>query len=283
VEHPSDFEARKTSDITKTIPTVYANSFAFLPRNGIPFYYLMGKSSTAATVHTLTTQTATSGIIAELPSLTFHAERLDSASVLSDWATQYKGMKNAAGRILCGDANPTLTCAFGWLGMSVADPAFVLTSKPANPTGTHTAPAHYLWAGSTHKYDSSTVNGVTQWEISVDNGTYSIPPQYGDTWVHAVHQGKKQTVGLTVEYRPDADTLHTDLLAKALPSKDWEFEFVRHATDDKLKFTCKDVAPITGPVMHPVSADEFVYKIEYRVEYLEIVVTDQINQSFYGE
>jgi hypothetical protein len=121
------------------------------------------------------------------------------------------------------------------------------------------------------------------WEITVTNGTYSVPPQYGDTWVHAVHQGPKQTVGLKVRYRPDAQTLHDSLLAKAVPSKDWEFEFTRHATDDKLKFTCKNVAPIVGPLKHPVDAGDFEYEIEYRVEYLEVVVTDQINQSFYGE
>ena len=283
VEVPSDWGERKTSEVLKTVPKVYANAFAFLPRNGIPFYYLMGKSSTAGTVHTLTTQTQSSGVIAELPTLTFHAERIDSAASLSDWSTQYKGMKNAGGRIFCGDDHPTLTCSFGWLGMSVADPAFVLTSKPANPTGTHTAPQHYLWSSSTHKYDSATVEGVMYWEITVQNGTYSVPPQYGDTWVHAVHQGAKQTVGLSVTYRPTAQTLHDSLLAKAVPGKNWEFEFVRDATDDKLKFTCTNVAPISGPLRQPVTADEFVYQIDYRVEYLTVTVTDQINQSFYGE
>ena len=283
VEAPADFGERKTSEIYKTTPKVFGNAFSFLPRNGIPFYYAMGKSSTAGTVHTLTTQSAASGVISELPTLTFHAERLDSAASLSDWSTQYKGMKNVVARVMCGDDAPTLTCSFGWLGMSVADPGFVLTSKPSNPTGTHTSPLHYLWSGSSHKYDSATVNGVTHWEIIVDNGTYSIPPQYGDTWASAVHQGPKQTVALSVQYRPDAQALHDSLLAKAVPSKDWEFEFVRDATDDKLKFTCKNVAPVAGPLVHPVSADEFVYKLEYRVEYLQITVTDQINQSFYGE
>ena len=282
---PADWGERKTSEVIKTVPKVYSNAFAFLPNNGVPFYYMMGKSSTAGTVHTLTTQSQASGIIAELPTVTVHAERIDSAAGLSDWSTQYKGMKNAAARILVGDDNPTLTCVFSFLGMSVADPAFVLTTKPVNVTGTHTSPLHYLWSGSTHKYGAtpSTIEGIMSWELRIDNGTYTIPPQYGGTWPEAVYQGTHQRITLGVTYRPQAQTLHDDLLSKSLSSKDWEFEFVRDATDDKLKFTCADVTPISGPVRHPVSADEFVWDVEFAVTTLTIEVTDQIAASFYGE
>jgi hypothetical protein len=282
---PDYGERYQAAELTKTIPSTGGQAFAFLPRNGIPFYYVMGKSSTAATVHTLTTQSQSSGVIAELPTLTFHAERIDSDSVLSDWSTQYKGMKNAAARIFVGDDTPTLTCVFGWVGMSVADPAFVLTSKPSNPTGTYTAPGHYNWPSSTHKYGTTpaTVEGVTGWELRVTNGTYAIPPQYGDTFAHAVYQGAKQLIELDVTYRPQAQTLHDDLLSKSTQSKDWEFEFVRHATDDKLKFYCHNAVLIDHPTIQPVSADGFVTKATFRLSQLTITVTDQINASFYGE
>lgn len=194
-------------------------------------------------------------------------------------------MKNAAARIFVGDEAPTLTCVFGWLGLSAADPAFVLSSKPANVTGTHTSPLHYLWTGCTHKYGTTpaTVEGVTGWELRITNGTYTIGPQYGDTWPSAIYQGPHQTIELDVTYRPQAQTLHDDLLTKALGSKDWEFEFVRDATDDKLKFTCKDVGLIDHPLIQPVEPSGFVTKASFIVTYLEIEVTDQINQSFYGE
>lgn len=282
---PPDWGERKTSEVIKTVPSVYANAFAFLPRNGIPFYYALGKSSTAGTVHTLTAQSQSSGVIAELPTCTFHAERIDSGAVLSDWSTQYKGMKNAAARIFCGDESPTLTCVYGFVGMSVADPAFVLTTKPANPTGTHTSPLHYQWGSCTHKYGTTpaTVEGITGWELNITNGTYAIPPQYGDTWPVAVHQGSHQTVTLKVQYRPQAQTIHDDLLTRAAGSKDWEFEFVRDATDDKLKFYCTDALPISGPLKHPVEPGEFMWEVEFAVTSLTVTVTDQINQSFYGE
>jgi hypothetical protein len=280
-----DYGERKTSSLLKTVPTVGAQAFAFLPHNGIPFYYVMGKSSTAGTVHTLTTQSQSSGVIAELPTLSFHAERLDSAAVLSDWATQYKGMKNAAARIYVGDDAPTLTCVFGWLGLSAADPAFVLTTKPSYPTGTHTSPPHYLWAGSTTKYGTTpaAVAGVTGWELRINNGTYTVPPQYGDTWPSAIYQGPHQTIELDVSYHPQAQTLHDDLLTKTHQSKDWEFEFVRNATDDKLKFYCTDAELTSMPIVQPVEAGGFVTKATFAVTTLTITVTDQINQSFYGE
>jgi hypothetical protein len=279
-----DWGERKTSNLLKTVPTVTTSAFAFLPNNAVPCYWALGKSSTAATVHTITAQSQASGTIAQLPSLTFHAERLDSAAVLTDWVTQYTGMRNLATRFFCGDDDPELTCVMAWLGLKATDQAFALTTKPANVTGTHTSPIHYLWPGCTHKYDSTTIEGVTHWEIAIENGTHTVPGDYGSKWPSAVYQGRHQQITLTVRYRPQVETLHADLLATTVPAgKDWEFEFVRDATDDKLKFTCSTTSTVVHPVPHPNTAGEFEVELTAIVTNLTVTATDQINATFYGE
>jgi len=278
-----DWGSRASSSVGKTVPTLTTTVFSFLPHNALPVWFAIGKSATLGTVHTLTAATQSSGIIPDLPSLTFHAERLDSGAVLTDWVTQYKGMRNVAARFLCGDDDPELTAIMGWTGMSAAKQAFKLTNKPADVTGTYTTPLHYQWGSCTHKYDGTTVEGVTHWEIIVENGTHAIPPQYGSQWPEAVYQGGHQSVRLLVRYKPQVLTLHDDLLAQAVPSKNWTFEFVRHAANDKLLFTCTTAGTIRHQIPHPVHAGEFAVELEAIVTNLTVTATDQIAASAYGE
>jgi hypothetical protein len=283
-EAPPDWGTRTTSSLTKTIPTVTTPAFVFLPHNALPLYWTLGDSATAATVHTLTAATQASGVIAELPSTTLHAERIDSGGVLTDWVTQYTGLRVLIGRFFCGDDHPELTASMAWLGLKAADQAFALTSKPADVPGTHTAPLHYLWPGCTHKYDSSTLEGVTYWEIAINNGTHTVPGGYGSKWPSAVYQGRHQKVTLTVRYDPQVETLHADLLATTVPvGKDWEFEFVRDATDDKLKFTCTTSSTVKHTVPHPLHAGDFMVELTAVVTSLTVTATDQIAASFYGD
>jgi hypothetical protein len=167
--------------------------------------------------------------------------------------------------------------------MSAAKQAFSLTNKPADVTGTYTSPNHYLWNGSTHKYDGTTVEGVSYWELRVQNGTFAAAPTYGSKYPSAVYQGGHQEVELTVRYRPIVTTLHDDLLATTVPSKNWTFEFVRHATDDKLLFTCTTAATTKHPVPNPMHAGEFEVELTAAVTSLTIAATDQIAASNYGE
>jgi hypothetical protein len=278
-----DWGTRTTKELIKTRASVASETFAFLPHNALPVYWALGDSATAATVHTLTAATQASGVIADLPSVTFHAERIDSASVLTDWVTQYAGMRCNIARFFCGDDAPQLTAIMGWMGISATDQAFALTSKPADVTGTHTAPNHYLWPGCTHKYDSSTLEGVTYWEIAIHNNISVVPPDYGSKYPSAVYQGAHQTIDLTVRYRPQVETLHADLLATTVPAKDWEFEFVRDATDDKLKFTCTTASTITHPTPIPNDAGDFEIELSAAVTSLTVTATDQIAASFYGD
>jgi hypothetical protein len=278
LEVAPDAQTRTTKELIKTRARPVAEAFAFLPHNGLPFYWALGDSSTAGTVHTLTASST-----AELPSLTFHAERLDSAAVLSDWVTQYTGMRNLITRVFCGDDHPELTTVMGWLGTSVADTAFALTSKPSDVTGTHTSPLHYLWTGSTHTYDGNSIEGITYWEIAIENGTHAAPPDYGSVYPSAVYQGPHQKVYLTVRYTPQEQTLHDDLLTSTVPNKNWEFEFVRDATDDKLKFTCTTATTISHRTMVPSNAGEHELEFRSAITSLTVTVTDQINASFYGD
>jgi hypothetical protein len=280
---PPAWGERATSSIKKTQATPTSSGFGFCPHNGVPFWFIMGKSSTAGTVHTLTTASQSAGVIAQLPSLTLHAERVDNSAILSDWVVQYSGVRNVAARIFCGDKEPILTCSYGWMGMNAAKQVFSLTNKPADVTGTYTSPKHYLWNGSTHKYDGTTIEGITSWEIRVTNNTFSVPGVYGSKFPSAVYQGPQQEIDLTVRYRPSVTTLHDDLLATTVPSKNWTFEFVRHATDDRLLFTCTTAGTMKHPTLVPNAADEFEVEMEIAVTSLTISVTDQINKSFYGE
>ena len=278
-----DWGERATSELVKTRQRPATETFAFLLHNALPVYWAVGDSATVGTVHTLTAGSQVAGVIPDLPSLTFHAERIDKNSVLTDWQTQYKGMRNVVARFFCGDDDPLLTAVMGFMGMSVADPGFVLTNKPADVTGTHTAPLHYKWAGCTHKYDSNTINGVSYWELAITNGTFPVAPDYGSTSPSAVYAGRHQTIDLTVRYRPDADTLYDDLLTSTVPAKDWEFEFVRDATDDKLKFTCTTAATIAHPLPQPSTADQFEVELTAAVTSLTVTATDQIAAGFYGD
>ena len=284
---PPAWGTRTTSSITKTVPTVTTTAFAFLPHNAIPVWWALGKSSTAGTVHTLTAQSQASGTIAQLPSITLHAERLDAGAVLSDWVTQYTGLRNVAARFFVGDDDPELTAIMSWLGLQASDQAFALTSKPANPTGTHTSPQHYLWGSCSCKFgatgSTATIEGVTYWEIGIQNGTHAIPGGYGSKWASAVYQGRHQTIELVVRYRPQVETLHADLLATTVSTNDWEFEFVRDATDDKLKFTCTTAPTVTHKVPQPNNAEEFEIELRANVESLTVEATDQIASTFYGE
>ena len=283
-EAPPAWGTRTTSSLTKTVPKVLTSAFVFLPHNAVPVWWALGASSTAATVHTLTAASQASGVIPQLPSITMHAERLDSGGVLTDWVTQYTGLRNLAARFFVGDDHPELTASMAWLGLQASDQAFALTSKPADVTGTHTTPNHYLWPGCSHKYDSTTIEGVTYWEIAINNGSHAIPGGYGSKWPSAVYQGRHQKITLTVRYDPQVETLHADLLATTVPvGKDWEFEFVRHATNDKLKFTCTTSSTVRHPVPHPVHAGEFQTELVAAVTSLTVLATDQIASSVYGE
>lgn len=280
---PPDWGERVTKELIKTQAYVPTEAFAFIPHNAIPVWWALGKSSTAGTVHTLTAQSQSAGVIAQLPSVTFHAERLDSGAVLTDWVTQYKGMRCNVARFFCGDNDTALTAVMSWMGTAAADAAFDLTTKPVDATGTHTSPLHYLWGGCTHKYDGTTIEGVTYWEISITNDTHAIPGDYGSKFPKAVYQGPHQTIDLTVRYRPQVETLHADLLATTVPAKDWVFEFVRDATDDKLKFTCTTASTRRHPVPHPSAADTFEVEFTAAVTSLTVEATDQIADTFYGE
>jgi hypothetical protein len=281
---PPDWGTRTTSNLVKTVPKVTTGAFVFCPHNALPLYLTLGDSATAATVHTLTAATQTAGIIPPLPSTTLHAERLDSGGVLTDWVTQYPGLRVLVGRFFCGDEHPELTCSMAWMGLTPAKQAFVLTSKPTDVPGTHTAPLHYLWPGSTYKYDGSTLEGVTYWEIAVNNNLHVIPGNYGAKYPSAVYQGRHQKVTLTVRYDPQVLTLHDDLLATTVPAgKNWEFEFVRDATDDKLKFTCTTAATVKHTVPHPNHAGDFMVELDAAVTSLTVTATDQIAAAFYGD
>jgi len=282
-EAPPLWGTRTTSNLVKTVPRVTTPAFVFLPHNAIPIYWTLGDSATVGTVHTLAAASQVAGVIADLPSTTFHAERIDSGGVLTDWVTQYTGLRVLLGRFFCGDAHPELTASMAWMGLTATKQAFALTTKPADVTGTY-AVKHYKWPGSTHKYDSATVEGVTYWEIAINNATHTVPGGYGSKWPSAVYQGRHQKVTLTVRYDPQVLTLHDDLLATTVPAgKDWEFEFVRHATDDKLKFTCTTSSTVKHPVPHPVHAGEFEIELVAAVTSLTVTATDQIAASFYGD
>ena len=282
-EAPPAWGARTTSNLVKTVPQVLTSTFAFAPHNAVPLYWTLGDSATVGTVHTLAAATQSSVIIPQLPSITMHAERIDSGAVLTDWCTQYTGMRVLAARFYTGDDEPTLTSTMALTGLQASKQAFVLTSKPADVTGTHTAPLHYLWPGCTHKYDSNTIEGVTYWEVAINNGLHVIPGNYGSKWASAVYQGRHQKIALTVRYDPQVLTLHDDLLATTVPSADWEFEFVRDATDDKLKFTCTTATTRQHTVPHPVHAGQFEVELNAVVTSLTVTATDQIAGSVYGD
>jgi hypothetical protein len=124
---------------------------------------------------------------------------------------------------------------------------------------------------------------VSHWEIRINNNTESVPGDYGSKWASAVYQGRHQQIELNVKYRPLVETIHADLLATTVPSKDWEFEFVRDATDDKLKFTCTTASTRTHPVPHPAQKDGFEMEFTAAVKSLTVVATDQIAAAFYGD
>ena len=275
LEVAPNYDTRATTELIKVQARPIAETFAFLPHNALPVYWALGDSATAGTVHTLTVGNT-------LPSLTFHVERIDSASVLSDWVTQYTGMRNLVARFFCGDDHPELTAVMGWLGTGAADQAFALSSKPSDVSGTHTSPLHYLWPGSTHTYDSNSIEGITYWEIAIENGTHGVGPDYGSKYPSAVYPGPHQTIRLTVRYIPQEQTLHDDLLTGTVPSKDWEFEFVRDATDDKLKFTCTTASTISHKPVVPSTAGDSELEFTSAVTSLTVTATDQIAGSFYG-
>lgn len=283
-EAPPDWGTLTTSEIIKTKQDLRTEACAFLPHNGVPFYWLMGDSATAGTAHTLKAATESSGIIPDLPSICFHAERVDSAAGgLTDFRTGWAGMRTSGARIMCGDNNPLLTVQMGWLCTSVAKDNFSLTNKPADVPGTHTTPNTYLWNGSTHKYDGNTIEGVKNWEIHVRNGTFAAPSDYGSTKPSAVHQGSHKTVELKLTYTPVVETFQDDLEATSVPAKDWVFEFVRHATDDKLKFTLATAATVAHAVPVPSDAGGFNIDLVAQITDLTILVTDQIAAAFYDD
>ena len=280
--HPAQ-GTRTTTSLHKLQALPTTTAFGFLPHNALPIWMALGKSSTAGAVHTITAATAVAGIVPQLPSITLHAERLDSGAVLSDWVTQYAGCRVAGARFYMGDDAPELTCVLGWMGRSATKMAFKLTNKPADYTGTLTSPLHYLWGDCTVTYDGVAIQGITHWEISVENGTHAIPGQYASKYPAAIYQGDHQTVTLKVRYRPQVLTLHDDLLATTVPAKNWVFTIVRSAGVDQIVFTCTTAATTKHPVPHPVTAGEFEMELEADVVSLSVAATDGIAAAAYGE
>lgn len=253
---------------------VYQGNWTIILQNGVPLWLGMGASSTAGIVHTITP--------AYLPSITLQHDRKGSGT---DWGIQYTGVMVSRLKLMDDRSVPGLIAVVDWVAQDAADPGFVLTSTPALPATATTGPFYEL---VTATYDGNNLDGLTQFEFSIDPGLNALMGQW---WLGGVDQShipigyvedfvRKYTLNLRMH--PPDDDLWDDGIARS-NSKDMVFKWQKSA-DDYIQLTMTDVQILYPETTTPKDKEKGLDELyECVPTTVSIEVKDAIAAASYGE
>lgn len=250
---------------------VYQGNWTIILQNGIPLWLAMGKSATAATVHTITP--------AYIPSITLQSDRKGSGT---DWGIQYTGVMCSRFKLMDDRSVPGLIAVLDWVAQDAADPGFVLTSTPALPATATTGPFYEL---VTATYDGNDLDGLTGFEFTIDPGLTALMGQWWLAGVDKSHipigyvEDFVRKYSLTLRMHPPNDDLWDDGVARS-NSKDMVFKWQKSA-NDYVQITMTDVQILFPETVTPKGELNEVYECVPTT--VSIEVKDAIAAASYGE
>jgi hypothetical protein len=263
----------------------YEGMLALMMQNGIPCWLAMGKSSTAASVHTITP--TTDGSL--LPSLTWQTEEKGSGT---NEEYQYQGVKVDSllmSHDLSSPESNLLMAKLEVRGGSVSDPAFALTNDPALPATANADP----YINLTRTWDSAgtpvAIDGLQKIEIAIANGLQAQYAHSYDTGTYTGRDPYAYTEAQRKQYQINL-FLHPDTIERQLwdelvatgNTKDATFKWTR-STNDYILVTASDCQVSINTKHTPPPGKLNIEQVVLEPRALSIDVKDSIAGSFYGE
>ncbi len=254
----------------------------FAVQNGICCFLAMGKSSTAASVHTITPPT--DGAL--LPSFAWQHEEKGTAT---NEEYQFQGVK-VDSLVLSHDATELdfLMARMEIKAAFALDPGFALTNDPALPATANTA----AYSALTRTWDfggaGTTIAGLQKIEIAIVNG---LIPQYAHSYDTGVYTGRwpyafaeANRKVYNIDMWMSKNTIERDIwdeLIAGSNTKEAYFKWTRSATD-YIEVTATDCDVTLHQLKTPADNKDLV-QVTLVPRALSIDVKDSIAGGFYGE
>lgn len=251
-------------------------------QNGIPIWLAMGKSSTAASVHTITPTTDGT----QLPSIVLQHEEKGDAT---DEEYQFQGVK-VDSLVLFQNLKESnvLMAKLEIMAAYAVDPAFALDTDPALPATANTAP--FIELTRTWDYGSGnlSIDGLQMIEVIIANG---LSPVYADSWDTGVFTGmwpymfteaQRKQYRINIAFHPNTvERAMWDQLVTPTNVKELYLKWTR-GTNDYIELTATDCKVIK----HEIVTDHGKLKVinaTLEPRALSFAVKDAVTAGAYGE
>lgn len=262
---------------------VCSGMYGLTMQNGVPIWAAMGKSSTAASVHTITPTTDGT----PLPSFTLNHEQKGSAT---DEEYQFMGCKVdslALVHDMSANGINELMAKMEFRGLKAQD-GQALTNDPALPATANTDSYTELERKWDIGGDNLAIDGLQMIEINIANG---LTPKFARTWDTGTYTGmwpyllieaqRKQYKVSMLMHPTTIERKMWDSLISTATAINTTFKWVRSANDYIL-------VTATGPVVEhqlltPKVGDTLLELVVIEPYAMSIDVKDAIAGSDYGE
>ena len=250
-------------------------------QNGVPLWAVMGKSSTAAAVHTITPTTDGTPI----PSFTLNHEQKGSAT---NEEYQFMGCKfDSIALVYDMQDAPFLMATAEIRGLKAQD-GIALTNDPTLPATANTdiyANLERIWdVGGT----PVNIDGLQSVNINIANG---LRPIYGKTWDTGTYTGmwpylllesQRKEYKITMQLHPNTiERRMWDSLIGTGTAITSTFKWIR-AADDYIKVTA--VGPVVEhQLITPKTGEALIEQVVIEPYSMSIEVEDALAGSAYGE
>ena len=251
-------------------------------QNGILCELAMGKSSTAASVHTITPTTDGS----KLPSIVINHEEIGSAT---DEEYQFLGCK-VDSLVLSHDmVDADFLMAKVEVMAAKAQDGVALTNDPALPATANTDSYVNLTRVWDPDTDNLSIDGLEKIEIGIVNGLAGLYAHSYDTgvytgrWPYEFSETQRKNYFINLELHPNTiERKMWDELIATGNTRDATFKWTRSA-NDYILVTASDCQVISNTKVTPAVGDRQVERVIIEPRALSIDVKDSIAGGFYGE
>ena len=260
---------------------VIAGMYGLVIQNGVPLWAVMGKSSTAASVHTITPTSDGTPI----PSFTINHEQRGSAT---NEEYQFMGCKfDSLAMVHDFENAPFLMAKIEVRGLKAQD-GIALTTSPVLPATANTD----AYVNLTRTWDVGgtpvSIAGLQRIEINIANG---LKPIYGKTWDSGTYTGMWPYQLLEAQRKQYRIVLH--LHPNTIERRMWDslittttaitstFKWAR-AADDYIEVTA--IGPVVEhQLITPAAGEALIERVVIEPYSMSIAVKDALAGSAYGE
>jgi len=260
---------------------IIAGMYGLVMQNGVPLWAVMGKSSTAGAVHTITPTTDGTPI----PSFTINHEQKGSAT---NEEYQFMGCKFDSLALVYDMADaPFLMAKIEVRGLKAQD-GIALTTSPVLPATANTN----AYVNLTRTWDVGgtpvVINGLQRIEINIANG---LKPIYGKTWSAGTYTGmwpyqlleaQRKEYRITLYLHPNTiERRMWDSLISSTTAITSTFKWTRAAAD-YIQVTA--IGPVVEhQLITPKTGDALIEKVVIEPYSMSIAVSDALAAGAYGE